>query len=235
MIKSKDTNEEALNQNDADSVTDSETMNTNSDGTGFDEDNQFHNNINININDKDLKEKIDEKEDEIDKKNKEIESLMDMLKRRQADFENYKKRMMKNQEDYRKLAIKDLALDIININDDLIRAIDAASNISDDQSIQETRKAFAEGVLMISKRIEETLKNYEIEEIDSLDNEFDPNYNEAIEIELSDEVDKDMITYVHQKGFKLGDYVLRTAKVKVTKPKPIGSTNTSEEHSIAEH
>ena len=57
-------------------------------------------------------------ESELDKKVKEIETLTDTMKRRQADFENYKKRTIKLQEEQKKLAIKDFALDVININDD---------------------------------------------------------------------------------------------------------------------
>jgi molecular chaperone GrpE len=152
-------------------------------------------------------------EDELLKKNKEVELLTDMLKRRQADFENYKKRVIKDQEENKKLAIKDFALDIININDDFLRAIDSVSNINDEQI-----KSFIDGISIISKRIEEALKKYGIEEIDSLNKEFDPKFNEAVEIKQSDEVENDMITGVYQKGFKLNDYVIRFAKVMVTRP-----------------
>lgn len=158
--------------------------------------------------------------EELIKKEKEIESLTDMLKRRQADFENYKKRMAKNLEEYQKLAIKDFAFDIININDDLLRAIDAASNIEDEQT-----KAFVEGVSIISNRIVEALKKYGIEEIDSFNREFDPNFNEAVEIDMSEDVDVDTITGVYQKGFKLDDYVIRCARVKVTKPLNAGNNS----------
>ena len=161
-------------------------------------------------------------DDEMEKKNKEIESLTDMLKRRQADFENYKKRIIKNKEMDKKLAIKEFAFDMININDDLLRAIDAALNIKDEQT-----KAFVEGVRIVSKRIEETLEKYGIEEIDSYNNEFDPKYNEAVEIEMSEDVDRDTITEVYQKGFKLEDHVIRCAKVRVTKP--VANCVTSDE------
>ncbi len=154
-------------------------------------------------------------EEELEKKNKEVESLTDLLKRRQADFENYKKRMLRDQDDQRKLAIKDFAFDIININDDLLRAIDAASNIRDDQT-----KSFVDGARIISKRIIEALQKYGITEIDSLNKEFDPRFNEAVEIKMSDEVDSDTITEVYQKGFKLDDFVIRCARVRVTKPYP---------------
>lgn len=168
------------------------------------------------INNKSSKENIDY-EAEIERKNKEIQSLTETMKRRQADFENYKKRMIKSQEDFRKLANKDFALDVIQINDDLLRALEAACVIKEGQTVKETCAAFSEGFMMISRRIEDVLKKYGIEEINSLGNEFDPNFNEAVEIEESGDVEKDTVTRIHQKGFRLEDYVVRCAKVKVTK------------------
>lgn len=156
-------------------------------------------------------------EDEIINLTKENETLKDLLLRRQADFENYKKRTAKFQEEYRKTAIKEFAKDIIDINDDLIRAVDAAENIVDSEA-EDTGKYFSEGVALISKRIVETLANYGIVEIEADGKPFDPNFHEAIEIgEAEQDIDADTVTKVHQKGFKLDDHVIRTAKVKVTK------------------
>jgi molecular chaperone GrpE len=164
-------------------------------------------------------------EDELAKKIKEIETLTDTMKRRQADFENYKKRMIKTQDEQRKFAIKDFALDIISINDDLLRAFDASCSISREKTVDEVCNTFSKGFSMISKSVEETLKKYGIEEIDSLNKTFDPNCNEAIETEESEKVDCDTITKVHQKGFRLGEYVLRSSRVKVSRPKKSSGNN----------
>lgn len=156
-------------------------------------------------------------EDEVIKLTKENETLKDLLQRRQADFENYKKRAARLQEEYRKTAIREFARDIININDDLIRAIEAGENLADSDT-DEARKSFSEGVNIISKRIEETLSNYGIVEIESENKPFDPNFHEAIEIEEGEAgLEIDTVTKVHQKGFRLEDQVIRTAKVKVAK------------------
>lgn len=156
-------------------------------------------------------------EDEIIKLTTENETLKDLLQRRQADFENYKKRTAKLQEDYKKTAIKEFARDIININDDLIRAIEAAENFPDSDT-EDTRKDFSEGVAIISRRIVETLENYGIVEIEAEGKPFDPNFHEAVEIGETDEnIDTDTVTKVHQKGFRFDELVIRTAKVKVAK------------------
>ena len=86
---------------------------------------------------------------------------------------------------------------------------------------------------MISKRIEETLGKYGIKEIDSIDLEFDPNVHEAVEIEMSTDVDHDTVTKVYQKGFSLEEVVLRSSKVRVSKPIKETNDNVEEEVSIA--
>ena len=158
------------------------------------------------------------KGEEIAKLKEEMESLKDTLLRRQADFENYKKRVHRDRQEQKKLAIRDLALDIITINDDLLRAVDAASNIPKDETLEHAHQAFVEGVVMISRQIEGALEKYGIHEIDSLNKEFNPNYNEAVEIDMSEGVEHDTVTKIYQKGFTLDDLVIRSAKVKVTKP-----------------
>jgi molecular chaperone GrpE len=156
--------------------------------------------------------------EENEKLKAEITLLKDTMIRRQADFENYKKRVVKQHGETRIMTIKDLAHDIILINDDLLRAIEASEKIAGGTA-EESYKSFREGVIMISKRIEETLKKYNVIEIESLNREFDPTYHEAVEIEQNGDVTHDTVTKVYNKGFRIDDMVVRSAKVKVTKPK----------------
>ncbi len=167
-----------------------------------------------------LKKQLAEAKEEVEKKSKEICDLKDLMQRRQADFENYKKRVIKGQDETRRLAIKDVALDIISINDDLLRAIEASSSVKEGESPEQAHAVFVDGVRMISKMIEETLRKYGVEEIDHLGKPFDPQFNEAVEIVTSDSVQEETITKIYQKGFCLGDLVIRSARVQVTKPAP---------------
>jgi molecular chaperone GrpE len=162
---------------------------------------------------------ISSQDAEIIRLNKEIETMKDLMQRRQADFENFRKRTAKLQEDYKKLAIKDFALDVLNINDDLLRAIEASSVISEENS-SDASSSLIEGVKMTSKRLIDALSKYGIEEIESENQPFDPNYHEAVEIATDPEISSDTVTKVYQKGFRLEEYIVRTAKVKVTKPAP---------------
>ncbi len=170
---------------------------------------------------KTVQKQLAEVREELDKKTKELSELKDLMQRRQADFENYKKRVIKNQEETRKLAIKDVALDIISINDDLLRAIEASSSVKEGESLEHAHASFVDGVKMISKTIEETLRKYGVEEIDHLGKPFDPQYNEAVEIVSSDTVKEETVTKIYQKGFSLGELVIRSARVQVTKPAPV--------------
>jgi len=178
-----------------------------------------------------MEKELSAQDTEIIRLNKEIETMKDLLQRRQADFENFRKRTVKMQEDYKKLAIKDFALDVLNINDDLLRAIDASAVISEENS-SDASSSLIEGVKMTSKRLIDALGKYGIEEIESENKPFNPNYHEAVEIATDPEIDSDTVTKVYQKGFKLEEYIVRTAKVKVTKPAPKQEEKQAAEGSV---
>jgi molecular chaperone GrpE len=166
---------------------------------------------------KSLENEISNQDEEIIRLNKEVDTLKDLLQRRQADFENFRKRTAKLQEDYRKLAIKDFAFDIINVNDDISRAIEASDNLAEKEST-DAKDSFIEGIKLVSKRIEEILSKYGIEEIEAENKPFNPNFHEALEIENSENHTEETVTKVYQKGFKLDEHLVRSAKVRVSKP-----------------
>ncbi len=171
--------------------------------------------------------------DMIAKKDGEIALLKEQILRSRADFDNFRKRCIKNEEMNRKLAVKDFAVDIININDNLIRASEAALKIAEGQSLDQAHKSYVDGVMMISKSIEQSLSKNGVEEIDALNCPFNPVFHEAIEFDTSSDVSDDTVTMVHQKGFKIDTFVIRTAKVKVTKPEkkaePAGANDSAEQ------
>jgi len=166
---------------------------------------------------------------ELKKRDEEIASLKDVMQRRQADFENFKKRNLKQQEEQRKMAVRDIALDIIAINDDLLRAIEAAEAIPQGENLEASHAAFVEGVHMISRRIEDALTSHGVVAIDTLNAEFDPCVSEAVEIVASDEVETDTVTKVYQKGFMLDDMVIRHAKVRVSRSAKQGAKDVATE------
>jgi molecular chaperone GrpE len=170
-------------------------------------------------------------DDSLQKKDFEIAQLKDALLRARADFDNFRKRCIKNEEINKKLAVKDMALDIININDNIIRASDAAVHIQEGDTLDHAHKAFVDGVMLISKSIEQSLEKHGVEQIDALNSPFNPVFHEAVEFDVSDDIKEDTVTKVYQKGFKIDAMVIRTAKVKVSKSgkKPEASADKIEE------
>jgi molecular chaperone GrpE len=106
----------------------------------------------------------------------------------------------------------------LTINDNLIRASEASLHIDEGDTLDHAHRSYVEGVMMISKSLEQSLEKHGVEEIDSLNCPFNPVFHEAVEFDTSEDIDVDMVTKVYQKGFKIDAMVIRTAKVKVSKP-----------------
>ena len=134
------------------------------------------------------------------------EEYLDMARRVQADFDNYRKRSQKEKEDYKAFATADLLSDLLTIVDDLDRALEHNTEEND----------FVTGVKGVRKNLMKALESKGLKEIDTT-GKFDPNYHEAFGV-VEAETDGD-IAEVFQKGYCIGTRVLRTAKVKVTKKK----------------
>ncbi len=135
----------------------------------------------------------------------EVEKLESSLKKVMADFDNYKKRTIKQKERIRQLANEDLMLDLLEILDDFERALE------NDEDIDE------EGVEMIFNKFLKTLQDHGLKKIDAKGEEFDPMYHECIQSIDCEDAEKDEIIEVFQKGYKLNDEVIRPSKVKVAK------------------
>ena len=134
------------------------------------------------------------------------DEYLDMARRVQADFDNYRKRSQKEKEDYKAFATADLLSDLLTIVDDLDRALEHNKDDND----------FVTGVKSVRKNLMKVLESKGLKEIDT-SGKFDPNYHEAFGMVEAD-TDGD-IAEVFQKGYSIGSRVLRTAKVKVTKKK----------------
>ncbi len=138
--------------------------------------------------------------------------LKDQYLRKQADFENFRKRMFRDKEEAIKYANTNLLADIITIIDDFERAIKAGAEASDVES-------FRTGIEMIEKQFVGMLeRKYGLKRFDSEGEEFDPERHEAINMEQSAEYDKAVVLEDYQKGYLLNDRVIRHAKVKVAMP-----------------
>ena len=140
-------------------------------------------------------------------------SLKEQYLRKQAEFENFRKRMTKEKADAIAYANQQLLQDIIQIIDDFERAI---------RSSEESRDfdAFHDGVAMIEKQFTSMLeRKWGLTRFDSEGEEFDPQKHEAVTTEEVEDGDTTQVLEEYQKGYFLHDRVLRSAKVKVSVPK----------------
>ncbi|MFA4889257.1 MAG: nucleotide exchange factor GrpE [Candidatus Omnitrophota bacterium] len=138
----------------------------------------------------------------------------DKMLRLQADLENTRKRLEREKQDFLKFANEGIISELLNILDDLERAVNLA------EAKHEDLPAFLKGVEMILAHLYEMLKGYGVKPIDAKGKLFDPACHEALmQVEDNNSPEHTVMEEL-QKGYLLNDRVLRTAKVKVSKISP---------------
>lgn len=157
------------------------------------------------------KDTVSELEKQIDALKKENADLKDQVLRRAADFDNYRKRMLKEKQDVFDYANENLLHDLLESLDNFDRTVDAASNAKDVKSI-------ADGVKMINASLVKMLEDkYNLSSYGSVGDTFNPDEHEAIG-SVQGAVAEPVLKEVYLKGYKLKDRIIRHAKVMVTMP-----------------
>ena len=131
----------------------------------------------------------------------------DRLLRLAADFENYKKRAARERQEYVTLANERLLKELLPILDDLERALGAAE--------QHEEAKLEEGVRLVHRSLAHLLEREGLKQIDT-EGGFDPHVHEALLAQPSEEHDSGDVLDVIQKGYRLGDRVIRPARVIVS-------------------
>ncbi len=144
------------------------------------------------------------KVDPLKEAQEQAEKYLDMARRLQADFDNYRKRTQRENEEFRKYASAGIVTDLLTIVDDLDRALEHADKDDD----------LVVGIRGVRANLMKILESNGLQEIPA-DGKFDPNYHEAL-MAVEGEED-DQIVEVFQKGYTLNGKVIRFTKVKVTK------------------
>jgi molecular chaperone GrpE len=142
-----------------------------------------------------------------------LEETRDQLLRARAEFDNYRKRVARDAERTRKLAAENILKDLLPVADNFERALDHAAG--DPASLME-------GVAMVYKQFADVLARHGLEPIPAVGEIFDPNVHEALSRMPSDEHAEDQVAQEYQKGYRLGDMVLRPAKVVISSGAPDG-------------
>jgi molecular chaperone GrpE len=178
----------------------------------------------INIKDKKKEAKIEESKQEneqletiepqakIDPKDSQIEELTDTLKRLQAEFENYKKRIEKENAAHVKNANSSLVKELLPVMDSFELAL------KDDNCENPEIAKYRKGLELIYSQLYSILEDYGLKVIDAKNQKFDPYKHEVLMVKESTEPD-DTILHEFQKGYILNDNIIRHTKVMISKHK----------------
>ncbi len=140
----------------------------------------------------------------------EVEEQKNNFLRSMADFKNYKRRTEQEREELIRNANAGLMLKLLPILDDLDRAM---SHIPGDIE----NNPWIDGVKQVQRKFETVLDSEGLKPIQALGEEFDPNLHEAVMYEEGDEANSNKVIQELQRGYKVGDRVLRPTMVKVSK------------------
>lgn len=152
-----------------------------------------------------LIEALETMEREFEKERKEKRNFKEKAKKFKADFENYKRKQDERKNKWKKEAEEKLAKDIIQVMDNLERAIASADKDS----------GIVQGVKMVADQLYEEMEKRGLKKIEAEGEEFDPELHRAVETEEHENENK--VLEQKRKGYMFGDKVLREAEVVVSK------------------
>lgn len=138
------------------------------------------------------------------------EDLNNKYLRLAADFDNFRKRTIQEKEELSKYAASEVLKKLTSVLDTFDRANEHLKEIDNCQTVKESYEVAV-------KQLVETLKKCGMEEIDAMGKVFDPNEHEAITQVPTSEFEPDTVAFVAQKGYKMGDRIIRPALVGVAK------------------
>jgi molecular chaperone GrpE len=142
---------------------------------------------------------------------RERDEYLDLAKRTKADFENFRKRMTADVLAAAGRGKAEVLRDVLPVLDDLERALQAAGLDPEGDSDD----GLAHGVLLVFRSLRETLSRHGIEAVDPTGEKFDPNLHEALSAQPADGVESGVVVETMQKGYRLGEQLIRPARVVV--------------------
>lgn len=141
----------------------------------------------------------------------ERDEYLELAKRTKADFENYRKRVAVQTEDALARGRAETIREVVPVLDDLERAIEAAGL----DPAGDSPDGLAHGVLLVFRSLRDVLARHGVEAVDPAGEKFDPNLHEALSTRPADGAEAGTVVEVMQKGYRLGDQLVRPARVVV--------------------
>ena len=162
----------------------------------------------------DLEEGEDaQSETELETALRERDEFLDLLQRKQAEFENYRKRVDREKSELRFSVKSELMEQILEVVDACEKGLDSLSENESEQS-----DSLVEGYELLYKQLKTILDRYEVSETPGVGSPFDPNLHEALIREVTEDHEEGEILEEYRKGYTLGDRLLRPSQVKVAAP-----------------
>lgn len=145
------------------------------------------------------------------------EEYLDMLRRTQADFINYKRRIGQEQSEGRTATQAAILAQILPVLDDLGRALQAAPP-------ELVENPWVQGILLVARRLQTVLEQLGVQQVGKPGEPFNPRLHEAMSTEARPGVPEGNIVQVTRPGYVMGERVIRPAQVIVAGPPPIERT-----------
>lgn len=158
-------------------------------------------------------ERDEEEEEEdttldVDRMEREIADLRDLSARTLADFDNYRKRSEREREEIRRYALMEPLRDLLDVVDNLERAVSAAGSAED----------LKQGIEMTLRQLGDVLRRHGVRPVEAEGHPFDPKVHDAVSRQESSDVEEPMVASELQKGYTLHDRLVRPARVVVAVP-----------------
>lgn len=145
----------------------------------------------------------------VSKAEEELVLHRDAMLRMQAEMDNLRKRLIRDQEKSRKFALERVMKDLLQVRDSLERGLESGSEAT-------TAEQFREGQTLTLKMLSKVMQDHDLELIDPAGEKFNPEFHQAMTVLPSAELEENTVMEVLQKGFKLHDRLIRPAMVVVS-------------------
>ncbi|RPJ62063.1 MAG: nucleotide exchange factor GrpE [Acidobacteria bacterium] len=150
---------------------------------------------------------------------KERDEYYDLLLRKQAEFDNYRKRTLRERDEARVAALTEMSKELLPVLDAAEKGLGALSADTRDPKLA----GYRQGYELLLRNMRSVLEKFGVKELPALGEKFDPSVHEAVITEATDEHEEGRVLEEYRKGYTISDRLLRPAQVKVAVPTPVDS------------
>ncbi len=150
---------------------------------------------------------------------KERDEYYDLLLRKQAEFDNYRKRTLRDRDEARGAALAEISKELLPVLDAAEKGLAALATETRDPRLV----GYREGYELLLRNMRNVLEKFGVKELPSVGEKFDPSVHEAVITEATDEHEEGRVLEEYRKGYTISDRLLRPAQVKVAVPIPVDS------------